>query len=981
MLTAGVDQGALFTGGAGNDTFNATGATLTALDSIDGGTGTNTLSILDAAGVLNTTLPAGVVLKNIQTATINTAGGLGSVVSAGSAAVAAVKEVDTITIASVANSVDTYTVTYGGVSLTTAATDASATLAESATLIAGAINGIAGSTVATVVGDQVVVTAAVAGTALPTYTIVSKTSGTADVVNRVTKADTIANGAGSTAVAATVDAVYDVSGITGLTTLTAQAIGTSNLKAAATTNITLTETAQAAYGVTVNGGKDVSIVSGGVTTGAITVGAATAAAGAVTIASTTTANAAGAIAVTGGKTVTITQTAGNAVNTASTMGTVAVTGDANTTTVSATASKVAAADATTVGVTANTVTVTDVNNGHATKAGTITTVTASGYTTLTVNDNALTTLNATNGSGNITIANSGLTTATNKTLALNVNGLTGGTFDDADIYTTLNVTTSGAASLLAGITDTALKTLTVAGDQVLTVTSLGGATALETITVSGAAGLTSNTSTGLGALKSFVSTSTGNNSITVDATAVTVTGGAGNDTITYEAAIGATAKIDLGAGDDSLKLSTAASTAGATITAGEGTDALVVMDGAFIDGVVTYTSFEKADLTGLTGSTLNMTNLASANQLVASGAFGAANVTNIAAGTAVNLTAAGTDYTTGAILTYALKTDTATDALTVTLANTDDVKKAVVGKGDDGLGGNITVTGLTVNDIETLTIDSTVANIDGGVAGTATEGKHTADEYEHVVSMITGDTDLATLTLKGNASLKITDVTTNVLTKVDASLMTGKMTINLDASANIGAVAVLGGSNVDTITMTNNSAVNNIIVGNGGADVIVLAASGTKETVRIAADTDSVLTLADTTTPVVTPVVMDTAKGYDVVTNFISGQDKIELSSVLGLATGDARTAIVGKAGIGDGTITDNAELAGILQTLIGTGTGFFNDGAANRALATVVIDDTADSMFVFIDTNADGNFTNGTDQAIQLAGVTTLLITDVVFG
>jgi len=72
-LTAGVDTGAAFLGGAGDDTYNATGATLTALDSIDGGTGKNTLSIQDPSSLMATTLPAGVSLKNIQTITINTA--------------------------------------------------------------------------------------------------------------------------------------------------------------------------------------------------------------------------------------------------------------------------------------------------------------------------------------------------------------------------------------------------------------------------------------------------------------------------------------------------------------------------------------------------------------------------------------------------------------------------------------------------------------------------------------------------------------------------------------------------------------------------------------------------------------------------------------------------------------------------------------------------------------------------------------------
>ena len=89
-----MDTGAAFTGGAGNDTFKATGKTLTALDSLDGAGGVNTLDVQDADAVMGTTLPAGVVLKNIQKLNVNTAGALGQVTAV---AAAAQKEIDTLT--------------------------------------------------------------------------------------------------------------------------------------------------------------------------------------------------------------------------------------------------------------------------------------------------------------------------------------------------------------------------------------------------------------------------------------------------------------------------------------------------------------------------------------------------------------------------------------------------------------------------------------------------------------------------------------------------------------------------------------------------------------------------------------------------------------------------------------------------------------------------------------------------------------------
>jgi hypothetical protein len=64
-LTTGVDA---FTGTTANDTFNATVAsTFTALDSVDGGSGTDTLNVSNNGGAVAT---AGTTVKNIETANL-----------------------------------------------------------------------------------------------------------------------------------------------------------------------------------------------------------------------------------------------------------------------------------------------------------------------------------------------------------------------------------------------------------------------------------------------------------------------------------------------------------------------------------------------------------------------------------------------------------------------------------------------------------------------------------------------------------------------------------------------------------------------------------------------------------------------------------------------------------------------------------------------------------------------------------------------
>jgi S-layer protein len=791
----------------------------------------------------------------------------------------------------------------------------------------------------------------------------------------------------------------NVSAWTGLTTVKSVSVGDADFTAAATTDVTATVSAHAANGVSVTGGKDVSVAATGTTTGTVGI---TNAAGAVAVAVTGNYTDGadtdlGDITVVGGTTVSVTQASGitaaestaavtDGTNNKVTQGDVSVTGIATTTAVTVTqAAAVTEVDSTgtdgVIGVTTGAVTIADANAASTTKAATIATVTLNNYGNSTISSNALSTLNLSGTAGTLGIT-TGLTTPTNTTLALNLNKVSGtNTITDSTAagggagYTAINVTTSGAASTLANIAAVDVTTLSVAGDQKLTLTTAAGLSSLSTVTVSGAASFTSSAATGLGAVKTLTSTSTGTTTVTVDATAVAVTGGAGVEAITYEAAIGATAKIDLGAGNDSLKLF-AATTKGATITGGDGTDTLVVADGDFIDGVVTYSSFEVADITSAAAGTLDMDYLASATSIISKGTFGATDITDAVAGTTVSMTSvASTNTTTGAALSYALKDDTGTaDSVTVSLNSLDTDTNVAA---SDDVDGKLTVTSFTADGIETFNISSNASTTDGDL---------TAGDYVNTITSLAGDA-VKTLTLTGAADLTITDLTVDTLTKVDASAMTGQLTISLDASADTVAVAVLGGSAADTITMTSNTAANNIIVGNGGADVITLAAAGTKETVRFAADTDSVLTLTDTTTPAVTPVVYDTATGYDSVTNFTTTEDKIELSSLLGLATGDARTAIAGKGTISDpsadATDMTQAELAAALQTLIGTGVDFFNDGTTDRAVAQVLVDDNVtDDAILFVDVNADGDFTNGTDCAIYLVGATTgLVITDIVFG
>jgi len=71
-LTTGIDRGADFTGGAGNDSFSGAASTLTALDALDGGAGSDSLSLSSASAITQTA--TSYTVSNIETANVVSAG-------------------------------------------------------------------------------------------------------------------------------------------------------------------------------------------------------------------------------------------------------------------------------------------------------------------------------------------------------------------------------------------------------------------------------------------------------------------------------------------------------------------------------------------------------------------------------------------------------------------------------------------------------------------------------------------------------------------------------------------------------------------------------------------------------------------------------------------------------------------------------------------------------------------------------------------
>jgi S-layer protein len=607
------------------------------------------------------------------------------------------------------------------------------------------------------------------------------------------------DGADTLTIVATGNYFMPNNGVSNIETVTIQGAGTVNangyqyagLKALNVTSvgqtyantkddvaIAVTTTQLGAGAMIIYGGTDVTVNITGATTGSVSVGSTNFGATDDVVVNRETAGAvsAGSIFVTGGKTISITQTATNGVGTTQTNGQVQVGGSTATTEVTVKAAKAATANGSTAGINANTVTINDTNKGSATLAGTITKVSVDSFTTLNVNGTAVTDLSVANGSGNIVIDNSGLTTPTNKTLNLAISGQTGGTLDDADVYEILNVTTGAAASTLANITFGKLETLNVAGASQLTLTSTAGMTHLETVKISGAAGLTADLSSATVTAIDASATS-GANTLTIDASKASFAGGGGADNITLSATT-ISQTLTLGGGNDTLTLATGTTHAAiaGVIDGGAGVNTLVLAaaDAAQISSQSTH-KFQNIDtivLTGAANHTINIGQLeGTASTIRTQGGF-PLQLTSATAVQHLELTGAGTSY----ILTGSW--GGANDVMNVTLSQ--------------GTGAQVAFGVITAAGIETfnITSDDTRATATGTFMNKVNVNGH----------------DAQTIVISGDAGVNLTALGAG-LVSVDASgITTGGFIWNAGGVTSALSVkgSATGTNTVDLVNVTTN---------------------------------------------------------------------------------------------------------------------------------------------------------------------------------
>lgn len=855
-LTTGLDT---VGGGMGNFTFNGligTGNgndTITALDTIKGGSGTNVLNITDLGATAGgTALPLSLTVSGVQTTNVTAAAGVNIDTTAGFTGLTALNVVrstgnDTVKVGA-GTAVNVTDSAAGGTVGVTAVDSAVTVNAAGLVTVAGGstqtVNTAGGVVLSKATGAITVVDTAQGAQA---STIDDGTNVSLTTTTTGNGSIQIGNNAGANhAPTGTVTVVQNLNGTGALTggaitvnggtidTITVNAtqatagssttIGTVNVNGtAATTSVSVTETAAVAAkaavaavtGVKLADSVAFSALTAGqsVTVGGLTFTAGAAGASAAAVAAAFAGLSAGATqgnSTAGYYTGSLTGFSSGAA--ASGAVTFTSTSSSSTTdivatgtgaTVTHTVDRVAAVTAVTgVGGIANgAVNVVDMNAGTG-KANTITSVSLNGYGSATVSSDALTSLSLANVSGKNVVVNN--ISATTLGLALNkVTTASGVNLDNAGAkYTALNITTSGSDSAVA-VTGNAVTALTVAGSKAVDLTGSAFG-ALKTVTASGAAGLTMAS----GATVTDINASASTGAITVtnfDASKATYEGSAGVDMLTLAAGTNVTKAISLGAGNDTVVIGSGAVITG-VIDGGAGTDtvSLTITDAQSASATNVFSgkviNFEVLQLTGGNSGTVAVDVLGGYNT-VTSGGEGLGNtltVTGFTTGGTLNLTSAGAGSYVVQGAGFAAGT---ADVFNVNVSNAAGINAGTV----------------TVNSVETLNlaaIDTKSTN-----AGVNTDTLNLSAD------------SVTSIKVTGNANLVLTGANQTV-TSVDASALNGGLTYTtaggvaeivkggmlgnqLTAAAGNVGDTLIGGAGVDTI-IANSGA--DTLTGNGGND-------------------------------------------------------------------------------------------------------------------------------------------------------------------
>lgn len=893
-----MDTGAAFTGGAGNDTFDAfqpdeVQNTLGSADVLNGGAGTDTLNVYVAeAATIAPTLTAieNVVVTADQDATISL------VKSSGYTSLTNDNSSGNVTFANInSTSVDLRVVnqlgdgTHNETTFSFAASAVSGR-ADSATLTVRDV--LEGARVNIDGVETINITSTGTSNSVNLYDANAATavvvSGAADLslTTTPTTVTTVNAGAltGGLTYTANATTAVTVTGGSGNDAITRSTAANDSINAGAG-NDTVTFTTGLAASDTLNGGE-----------GTDTLAATSAQLTGLTVATTPT--------ITNFETVEVTDALGAALTTATMVqagiSTVKLTGGTGAFTVTMEAGS-------------RTVSVGAVNTGLLTVADTGSATTDS----LTVTNTSTTGADVFNAQG--------LTSTGYETVTVNTTAVTGS--ETLDLGTVIVTPDAGGTAVL-NITGSNKATVTSVTVDRLDVSGLTAASSGSTFVMTGASGIETiigsagNDTLVTDADGAYVEGGAGRDGITGGAGNDTMLGGDGNDTIT--AAAGNDSVLG-GAGNDTLVFAGDLAT-GDVIDGGDGAADVLSVTNASLTTIAAYSlsaanalnnnisNVERVTISDDLAQSFDMARLDSINHIRISDWSGAVTLSGLAAGTTVLLDAAGNGTNAANDLTLALANATgSSDSLRIELEY-----NSTLDFGD-----------VTVDDIESITINTSEAT-----ASTTARA---------LVLDLTDSSELTTITITGTEGLNLSGVALRATT--------------IDASGSTGAVSILGTSTNQTITGTGAA---DTLSGGGGADTISGGAGGDSidggagadslvggtgaDTITGGAGNDAIsLTESAASVDVVVLNYFNAGADMDTITGFTTGSsgDNIDLS-IAGLntaVTGLASTATVVANHAGAAITAAASNVVGLTQATTLTGGDVFVLRGATFADAAAVED------------------------------------------
>lgn len=486
--------------------------------------------------------------------------------------------------------------------------------------------------------------------------------------------------------------------------------------------------------------------------------------------------------------------------------------------------------------------------------------------TATIQSDALTSLSLANSNKNVTIS----AAAGTRTLDLTVNAMTGGTTTDSTA-TAVTLAATGSASSNVRVTAASATSLTITGDQSLSLSNVTLATN-ATITTTNTAGLTIT-----GTLTSDIG----------------FTGSDANESIVASAT---TRTMTLGKGDDSYEAAGAGIGTGGSVDGGEGTDTLVLR--ALTAETVTAT-------TAFAAQTKNF------EVLLLKDSFAAGIDVSVA-----NLNSGGSNTITKVVVSTSVVNQPFT------------LNGLATGGTVEFQGANTAQT--TINIIDAASGSADVLNI--GIANTAARSTHTVSVANvETINFLTDNTSASPtaiqhssnltaaaaskITVSGDAGLAL-NFSGTALTSFDASGVT-LGNINWATGALVNAATIKGGAGNDTLDAAASTASVTIESGDGNDTII---GSSKADTIDAGAGNDTI-------TPGLGADTINVGTGNDTVTMTAANTNGTIFPSITGMNAGDKIQFISGTASFQSAAVTagGSPSYADLLDAA--------SNGAANRVV------------------------------------------------